>query len=95
MKILSSEASAKLIRAPVENPPAKKDNRTTLRLVFLTLFIDMIGFGIVIPVLPLFAEGTRFNATNAQLAWIVSIYSLLQVVCGRRAPKVFPSRPAC
>lgn len=41
----------------------------------------MIGFGIVIPVLPLFAEGTRFNASNTQLMWIVGIYSLLQVVC--------------
>lgn len=41
----------------------------------------MIGFGIVIPVLPLFAEGTRFSASNSQLMWIVGIYSLLQVVC--------------
>ncbi len=41
----------------------------------------MIGFGIVIPVLPLFAEGTRFSASNTQLMWIVGIYSLLQVVC--------------
>src|SRR5207237_4324584 len=76
---------AALIRAPVENPPDKKDNRTTLRLVFLTLFIDMIGFGIVIPVLPLYAEGAAegspFHASPDQLKWIVGIYSLLQVVC--------------
>lgn len=64
----------------LENSPAKSQ-RTTLGLVFLTLFIDMIGFGIVIPVLPLFAEGTRFSASNSQLMWIVGIYSLLQVVC--------------
>ena len=70
-----------LIRAPVENPPSKKSNSTTLKLVFLTLFIDMIGFGIVIPVLPLYAEGSRFGATENQLAWIVGIYSLLQLVC--------------
>ena len=41
----------------------------------------MIGFGIVIPVLPLYAEGSLFGATGHQLAWIVGIYSLLQVVC--------------
>ena len=41
----------------------------------------MLGFGIVIPVLPLYAEGSRINATDAQLAWIVGIYSLLQLVC--------------
>ena len=67
----------------MENPPSSTgSNRTTLKLIFLTLFIDMIGFGIVIPVLPLYAEGTRFGATEHQLAWIVGIYSLLQLVCG-------------
>ena len=40
----------------------------------------MLGFGIVIPVLPLYAEGT-IKASPAQLAWIVGIYSLLQLVC--------------
>ena len=55
--------------------------KSPLGLIFLTLFIDMIGFGIVIPVLPLYAEGTRFGATPDQLKWIVGIYSLLQVVC--------------
>jgi multidrug resistance protein len=55
--------------------------RSPIGLIFLTLFIDMIGFGIVIPVLPLYAEGSRFNATATQLAWIVGIYSLLQVAC--------------
>jgi len=65
----------------VEKSPANTDSSTTLKLVFLTLFIDMIGFGIVIPVLPLYAEGSRFGATENQLAWIVGIYSLLQLVC--------------
>jgi MFS family permease len=64
----------------LETPPAKK-NRTALGLIFLTLFIDMIGFGIVIPVLPLYAEDpAKFNASETQLAWIVGIYSLLQFV---------------
>lgn len=40
----------------------------------------MIGFGIVIPALPLFAKGSNIGATNEQLAWIVSIYSLVQFV---------------
>jgi len=78
---LHSRTAHALIRAPVEKSSAKTDSRTTLRLIFLTLFIDMIGFGIVIPVLPLYAEGSRFGATEHQLAWIVGIYSLLQVVC--------------
>ncbi len=52
-----------------------------LALIFLTLFIDMVGFGIVIPVLPLYAEGSIIGATPTQLAWIVGIYSLLQLIC--------------
>jgi multidrug resistance protein len=57
------------------------DRKSPLALIFLTLFIDMVGFGIVIPVLPLYAEGTRIGATPSQLAWVVGIYSLLQLVC--------------
>ena len=41
----------------------------------------MVGFGIVIPVLPLYAEGSQIGASPSQLAWIVGIYSLLQLVC--------------
>ncbi len=55
--------------------------KSPLGLIFLTLFIDMVGFGIVIPVLPLYAEGSRIGATPAQLSWIVGIYSLFQLVC--------------
>ena len=57
------------------------DRKTPLGLIYLTLFIDMVGFGIVIPVLPLYAESSTFQATPAQLAWIVGIYSLLQLIC--------------
>jgi multidrug resistance protein len=82
---LHSRITHALIRAPVEKTPEQKRNRATLGLVFLTLFIDMIGFGIVIPVLPLYAKGTAegslIHAQDWQLAWIVGIYSLLQVVC--------------
>ena len=41
----------------------------------------MVGFGIVIPVLPIYAEGSLIHATSTQLAWILGIYSLLQLIC--------------
>ncbi len=56
--------------------------RSPLALIFLTIFIDMVGFGIMIPVLPVYAEGTKFNATPLQLGFLVGIYSLLQLICG-------------
>ena len=44
--------------------------------IFLTVFIDILGFGIVIPVLPLYAE--HFGATTWQIGWLVGIFSLAQ-----------------
>src|ERR1700754_2856895 len=44
--------------------------------IFLTCFIDILGFGIVIPVLPLYAE--HFGATAMQVGWLVGIFSLAQ-----------------
>ena len=49
-----------------------------LFLIFLTVFIDMVGFGIVIPVLPLYAE--HFHATPVQIGWLTGIYSGMQVI---------------
>lgn len=44
--------------------------------IFLTCFIDILGFGIVIPVLPLYAE--HFGATALQIGWLIGIFSLAQ-----------------
>jgi multidrug resistance protein len=49
-----------------------------LFVIFLTVFIDMVGFGIVIPVLPLYAE--HFHATPVQIGWLTGIYSGMQIV---------------
>ncbi|HEX8371638.1 MAG TPA: MFS transporter [Chthoniobacterales bacterium] len=65
----------------MEEPLPSKKTLSPLTLIFLTIFIDMIGFGIVIPVLPVYAEGSKFNATPTQLSLLVGIFSLLQLVC--------------
>jgi len=49
-----------------------------LLLIFLTVFIDMVGFGIIIPVLPLYAE--HFHATPVEIGWLTGIYSGMQVI---------------
>ena len=72
----------------MENTTSPTPPRSPLALIFLTLFIDMVGFGIVIPVLPLYAEGSRIGATNNELMWIVGIYSLLQLICAPLFGKV-------
>jgi DHA1 family tetracycline resistance protein-like MFS transporter len=52
--------------------------RSPLHLIWLTVFVDMVGFGIIIPVLPFFA--TSHGATPADLGILLSIYSLMQFV---------------
>ena len=36
---------------------------TPLIIIFITVFIDLIGFGMVIPILPYYANNPPFNAT--------------------------------
>ncbi len=40
----------------------------------------MVGFGIVIPVLPVYAKQEPFLMTPSQLGWLVGIFSLVQLV---------------
>jgi MFS transporter, DHA1 family, tetracycline resistance protein len=50
--------------------------RGPLTILFLTVFLDLVGFGIVIPLLPLYAE--RFGASALAVAWLLAVYSLMQ-----------------
>lgn len=55
-------------------------NRSPLIVIFTTVFIDLVGFGIVIPVLPFYAEGTIFNATPRTVSLIFVSYSVMQLI---------------
>jgi DHA1 family tetracycline resistance protein-like MFS transporter len=55
-------------------------NRSPLLVIFITVFIDLVGFGIVIPVLPYYAEGTRFGATPREVGLLFASYSVMQLV---------------
>ncbi|MEO7971735.1 MAG: MFS transporter [bacterium] len=54
--------------------------RSPLVVIFTTVFIDLVGFGIVIPVLPFYAEGTRFNATPRTVGFLFASYSVMQLI---------------
>src|ERR687894_1252040 len=55
-------------------------NRSPLLVIFITVFIDLIGFGIVIPVLPFYVEGTRFNASPRMVGLLFASYSVMQLI---------------
>lgn len=52
--------------------------RSPLLVLFLTVFVDMVAFGIIIPVLPLYAQ--HFDATPLQIGWLLGIYSGMQII---------------
>ena len=54
--------------------------RSPLVVIFTTVFIDLVGFGIVIPVLPFYAEGSRFNATPRTVGLLFASYSVMQLI---------------
>ncbi|HMS39795.1 MAG TPA: MFS transporter [Pyrinomonadaceae bacterium] len=49
-----------------------------LVIIFITIFIDLLGFGIVIPLLTFYAE--EFNATPLDVGLLVASYSLMQFI---------------
>lgn len=51
---------------------------TPLSIVIGTVLIDLIGFGIVLPLLPLWAE--KFGASPAQIGALAATYALAQVI---------------
>lgn len=52
--------------------------RSPIAIVFTTIFIDLVGFGIVIPVLPLYAE--RFGASETAVGVLLAVYSAMQFI---------------
>ncbi len=54
--------------------------RSPLLVIFITVFIDLVGFGIVIPVLPFYTEGTTFNATPRTVGLLFASYSVMQLI---------------
>jgi len=53
--------------------------RAALFVLFLTVFIDLLGFGIVIPFLPLYVQRMHVGALGIGL--VLSVYSLMQFLC--------------
>jgi DHA1 family tetracycline resistance protein-like MFS transporter len=56
----------------------KTAGRSPLLIIFVVVFLDLLGFGIVIPILPYYAEA--FGASALELGWLLAIYSAMQLV---------------
>ena len=53
-------------------------------LVLATVFIDTVGFGIVLPVAPaliMSLTGSGVGAAASYGGWLLSLYALMQLLC--------------
>ena len=55
-----------------------KNRRSALAILFLIVFVDLLGFGMVIPVMATYAE--QLGASAAQTGWLMTGYSAMQFV---------------
>jgi DHA1 family tetracycline resistance protein-like MFS transporter len=59
-------------------------------IIFLTVFIDLLGFGIIVPLLPFYAES--FGASAFTVGLLGTVFSLMQFLvaplCGRWSDRV-------
>lgn len=52
--------------------------KSQLAVIFVTVFIYLVGFGVIIPIVPLLAK--QFGATSLQVGLLLSVYSLMQFI---------------
>jgi DHA1 family tetracycline resistance protein-like MFS transporter len=61
-----------------------------LVIIFITVFIDLLGFGIIIPLLPFYAES--FGASAFTVGLLSTVFSLMQFLvapfCGRWSDRI-------
>src|SRR5437867_5242831 len=59
-------------------PPSMPASRARTGVIFFTVLIDLIGFGIVLPILPFYAQ--RFGAAGLGYGGVIGVFSLMQFV---------------
>ena len=47
-------------------------------VLLLTVFVDLVGFGIILPILPFYAQA--FDASPVQITLLVSVHSAMQII---------------
>jgi DHA1 family tetracycline resistance protein-like MFS transporter len=65
--------------APPSTAPATTAPRAARPLLFLTVFLDIAGFGMILPLLPFYAQ--RYGADAFEVGALFACYSLAQGVC--------------
>ncbi|MDH5265961.1 MAG: MFS transporter [Betaproteobacteria bacterium] len=62
----------------VPSPPLDRSDLRKLLVLIAASAVDMIGFAIVLPLLPFYAE--NLNASYATIGWIIASFSIAQLI---------------
>jgi MFS transporter, DHA1 family, tetracycline resistance protein len=58
--------------------------RAAMGFIFVTLLIDVIGWGLIIPVMPVLIAGMKHipvNQASKEGGWLLFVYALMQFIC--------------
>lgn len=61
------------------SPPPTRGRRLPLGVIFFTILLDLLGFGMILPLLPFYA--LTYGASPLEIGLLSSVYSLAQFVC--------------
>src|SRR5262249_43462215 len=71
---------------PYESPQAAADptgpppSRGSLLVFFLTVFIDLLGFGMVLPLLPIYAKSFGVKEAGWEIGLLMSSFSAMTFI---------------
>lgn len=52
------------------------EQKRALKIIFFTVFLDLVGFGIILPLSPYLAR--EFNASAVEIGFLMSVFSIMQ-----------------
>lgn len=59
-------------------PESSSQNRAARGIVFLTVFIDLLGFGMVLPLLPIYADQFVVDESGLEIGLLMASFSAMQ-----------------
>jgi multidrug resistance protein len=72
------ESVCSLISFPLQEPAGCLMKKASIAIIFLTVLIDLVGFGLILPLIPIYSK--NFHASGFVSGVIVSSYSVMQFV---------------
>lgn len=79
-KRTTDAASSNGANASQSNTDKAEPSRGSLAVIFLTVFIDLLGFGIVLPLLPLYADIFGEDESGFVIGMLMASFSIMQFI---------------